>query len=388
MMFSQFEDPAPDTILHLAKLFAADPRPGRIDLGVGVFRDDRGVTPVMRAVKAAELQLQATQASKSYLAPEGDMGFVAALAPIVLGDALAASDRVQGLQTPGGTGALCVALQLVKRANPAARVWLSTPTWANHRPMVVAAGLEPLAHPFFDQGAQALLFDEMLAALRAAHAGDLVLLQACCHNPTGARLDLGQWGAVADLLLETGAVPLIDLAYQGLGDGLDEDAAGARLLLERVPEALLAYSCDKNFGLYRDRVGAVWVQGATAQETGRARGQALAAVRAMWSMPPDHGAAVVRMILENEALRADWRAELDSMCARINSLRQAVAGADPGLAFMGRQTGMFSLLPTTVEQVEALRRDHAIYVVPPGRMNIAGLQMDEVARLVTALGAV
>ncbi len=384
-MFNHFDDPAPDTILHLAKVFRADPRPHKIDLGVGVFRDDAGITPVMRSVKAAEARLLAEQTSKSYLAPEGDMRFVELLAPLVMGPDLAGSSRIQGLQTPGGTGALKVALDLVKRASPNARLWLSAPTWPNHRPIAIGAGLEVLTHPFFDQPGQALLFDDMLATLETARPGDVVLLQACCHNPTGVRIGAPQWSAITDLMMRKDLIPLIDLAYQGLGDGLDDDAAPVRMLMSRLPEALLAYSCDKNFGLYRERTGALWIQGETAQAAARARAQALGIVRAIWSMPPDHGAAIVRTVLEDDSLRADWHVELDSMRARIVRLRAAVAVSRNSLGFLAEQTGMFSLLPTSLEQVTQLRDDHAIYVVPPGRINIAGLLDSQVETLAAAL---
>jgi aromatic-amino-acid transaminase len=383
--FAALETPTPDAILGLAAQFRADTRAGRIDLGVGVFRDEAGRTPVMRSVKAAEARLLETQDSKSYLGLEGDMGFVERMAPYVFGTAHGLGDRLQGLQTAGGTGALRAALDLVARANPKAKVWVGLPTWANHRPLILSAGLEVAPMPFFDQATQTVDTGAMLEALSGAQAGDAVILQGCCHNPTGAVLSPADWEALAALVVQRGLLPIMDLAYQGLGDGLDEDAASTRLMAERVPALLVAYSCDKNFGIYRERTGALWVIGADAAETARARAHALAAVRTMWSMPPDHGAAVVRLILEDAALTADWRAELDGMRARIAQVRQALAAAHPLLAPLGQQTGMFSLLPVALPVVERLKTEHAIYAVPPGRINVAGLRIDQVQTLADAL---
>jgi aromatic-amino-acid transaminase len=383
--FDRLDTPVPDAILGLAVQFRADPRPGRIDLGVGVFRDEAGRTPVMRAVKAAEARLLETQESKSYLGLEGDMGFVERMAPIVFGTAHGLGDRCQGLQTAGGTGALRAALDLVARARPGAKVWVGLPTWANHRPLILSAGLEVAPMPFFDQATQTVDVGAMLEALAHAEAGDAVILQGCCHNPTGAVLEPADWDALAALINQRGILPILDLAYQGLGDGLEADAASTRLMAARVPSLLVAYSCDKNFGVYRDRVGALWVVGTDAAETARARAHALAAVRTMWSMPPDHGAAVVRLILEDSALAADWRAELDAMRARIQQVRRALAAAHPLLAPLGRQTGMFSLLPIGAQVVERLKTEHAIYAVPPGRINVAGLRVDQVETLAAAI---
>jgi aromatic-amino-acid transaminase len=357
----------------------------KIDLGVGVFRDEAGRTPVMRAVKAAEARLLQTQDSKSYLGLEGDMGFVEHVAGIVFGAAHGLGDRCQGLQTAGGTGALRTALDLVARARPGAKVWVGLPTWANHRPLILSAGLQVAPMPFFDQATQTVDVDAMLQALSGAEAGDAVILQGCCHNPTGAVLEPAHWETLATLATQRGLLPIMDLAYQGLGDGLDEDAASTRLMAARVPSLLVAYSCDKNFGVYRERTGALWVIGADAAETARARAHALAVVRTMWSMPPDHGAAVVRLVLEDSALAAEWRAELDAMRLRIQRVRQALAAAHPLLAPLGRQTGMFSLLPIAADVVERLKTDHAIYAVPPGRINVAGLSMDQVELVAAAL---
>ncbi|TWB46024.1 amino acid aminotransferase [Nitrospirillum pindoramense] len=381
-----------DTLLSLIALHRDDPRPHKLDLGVGVYRDDSGATPVMRAVKAAEARLLETQSSKSYLGPEGDIRYAELLQPIVFGRAVPA-DTFVGVQTPGGTGALRLAAELINAARknakgPGAKVWLGTPTWPNHAPIMTAAGLTVATYRYYDQATQTVLFDEMMAALQGAAAGDVVLLHGCCHNPVGADLDRSQWRAVAEVVAQRGLIPLIDLAYQGLGDGLEEDAAGARLVLDAAPDALLAYSCDKNFGLYRERVGALYAKGGTPARTELMRSNILLLARVNWSMPPDHGAALVRVILDDAALTADWRAELDGMRSRINRVRQALAAGDPWLAPLGHHRGMFSLLPLSPDQVATLRREHAVYMVGSGRANLAGLTLDTVPQFIDAVRAV
>ncbi|MBB6251949.1 amino acid aminotransferase [Nitrospirillum iridis] len=391
-LFDALKQQPADALLSLIGLYRDDPRPQKLDLGVGVYRDETGATPVLRAVKAAEARLLETQDSKSYLGPEGDIRYTELLQPIVFGKAVPA-DRLAGVQTPGGTGALRLAAELIAAAQAngkgaGVKVWLGTPTWPNHAPIMAAAGLAVATYRYYDQASQTVLFDEMVEALKGAAAGDIVLLHGCCHNPAGADLDLDQWRAVARLVAERGLIPLIDLAYQGLGDGLEEDATGARLVLDAVPDALLAYSCDKNFGVYRDRVGALYVKAATPARTELIRSNILSLARANWSMPPDHGAALVRIILDDAGLTANWRAELDGMRARINQVRQALAAGDPSLAFLGRQRGMFSLLPLSGEQVGILRRDHAVYMAGSGRVNLAGLTLATVPQLIQSLKAV
>ncbi len=362
-----------DPMLTLLQALRGDPRPGKIDLGIGVYRTGDGRTPVMAAVKQAEQILVDTQASKDYVAAEGDARFLALLAPMVLGAARPKDDNVIGLQTPGGTGALRLALSLLFRANPEARVWLGTPTWSNHISLVKAAGLTIQPHPFFDKATQTIEFDAMMAALEDARPSDCLLLHAGCHNPTGAGFTADQWRAIAQLAGRKGILPLIDMAYQGLGRGLEEDAEPMRGLLDQVPEALVAVSCSKNFGLYRDRVGALWTKAGSASAAHRARGNLILSARSMWSMPPDHGSAIIRTILESDVLTALWRGELDTMRDRINAMRAGLAAALPQLAPVARQTGMFSLLPITRENAVRLRIDHGIYMLETGRINIAGL---------------
>ncbi|KEZ15136.1 Aspartate/tyrosine/aromatic aminotransferase [Sphingobium yanoikuyae] len=384
-LFDQLEPQPADSLLALIGLHRADPRPGKIDLGVGIYRDAAGVTPIMRAVKAAESLLVGTQSTKAYLGPEGDPRFTALLAPIVLGQALGASDRLTGVQTPGGTGALRLGADLLARAGMTGRVWIGTPTWPNHGPIFAAAGLSVAPHPFYDAASSTLDFESMVRALAAARAGDVVLLHGCCHNPTGTGFSRAQWKALASDFVVRGIVPFIDLAYQGLGDGMEEDAAGLRLMLDAVPEALVAYSCDKNFGLYRERVGALWTLSASAAGVAAVRENLLVLARSLWSMPPDHGAAVVRAILEDEALAMIWRDELEEMRVRIGALRAALASADPRLAPIATQRGLFAILPVTPPAVIALRERHGIYMAGSGRINIAGLTTKTIAPFVAAL---
>lgn len=373
-----------DALLGLIALYRADSRPQKIDLGVGVFRDDAGNTPVMRAVKAAEAILLETQATKSYLGAEGDAAYTALLAQILFGDR-ASDDRLNGVQTPGGTGALRLGAELIARAGREAQVWIGTPTWPNHGPIFAAAGLPTRSHRFYDAAAARVDFDAMLDDVAEARAGDILLLHGCCHNPTGSALSPEQWHAVAERCAARGLIPFIDLAYQGLGDGLAEDAAATRMMLYALPTALVAYSCDKNFGLYRERVGALWVRSANGAVAELVRTNMLSLARSLWSMPPDHGAAIVRTILENDALRADWRDELGAMRARLNGLRAALAATHPRLSAIADQRGMFAMLPLSPVAVAALREEHGIYMAGNGRINIAGLRTDTVPVFARAL---
>jgi aromatic-amino-acid transaminase len=373
-----------DSLLKLIALANADTRPNKIDVGVGVYRDGQGRTPVMRAVKAAEKKLWETQGSKSYLGSKGDEAYAQLLRPIVLGDH-AADDRIVGLQTPGGCGALRLAIQLIARANPAARVLIGMPTWPNHVPITAGCGLEIVEYPYYDRDQRRIRFAEMMAAIESANAGDVVLLHGCCHNPTGADLDAGQWREVTRAVAERALIPLVDIAYQGLGRGLDEDAAGLRGILEACDEVLVAQSCDKNFSVYRDRVGCLFIKTASREASDIAMGHVLQIAREMWSMPPDHGAAVVRTVLQDPALEADWRAELDEMRARILRIRDRLADADPRLAYIRDQMGLFSMLPLSPEQVLELRDTHAIYMADSGRFNILGMADDAIDRFVAAV---
>ena len=377
----------PDALLALIGLYAADPRPGKIDLGVGVYKDEAGQTPIFAAVKAAEVKLLSGQVTKAYVGPEGDIGFFRALTPMVFGADIPA-ERIAGLQTTGGTGALRMGAELIARVNGAARVYAGAPTWANHPPIFGAARLALAEYRHIDLSTQMLSVEAMLAALGKGAPGDVVLLHGCCHNPTGADLAPDDWDAIGGLCADRGLLPFIDLAYQGLGDGLEQDAAGVRIMARHCPEMLVAYSCDKNFGLYRERVGALFLLAANADDAGLAQTNLLSLARANWSMPPDHGAAVTRIILESEELTARWRDELEEVRLRIASMRAGLAALDPALAFLTAQKGMFSTLDLTPDQIRSLREDHAVYMAGSGRINIAGLVPGNLQAFTGALAAV
>ncbi len=383
--FDSISAQALDPMLMLLAQLRTDTRPDKIDMGIGVYRDEDGKTPVMGCVKSAEALLVRHQASKDYLSPEGDPDFLRHLAPIVLGPTHAADPRIAGIQTPGGTGALRLAASLIARANPKARVWLGQPTWAAHAGLMQSGGLDTADYPFFDRVTQNIVFDDMMRALEGAKTGDVVLLHGCCHNPTGAEMTPAQWRAVTELVQRKGLLPLVDIAYQGLGRGLDEDAAGLRALLDAVPETIVCVSCSKNFGLYRDRIGAIWIKGATAESTQNARNGLMMIARSMWSMPPDHGASVVRTILASPDLTAIWRGEVDAMRLRIQSVRAQLAAALPAIAGVARQTGMFALLPIAPGVATALRVEHGIYLMDNGRINLAGLRDATLARFADAI---
>jgi aromatic-amino-acid transaminase len=373
-----------DSLLGLIAMANADPREDKIDVGVGVYRDGEGRTPILRAIKAAERQLWERQETKSYLGGAGDRRFTELLRPIVLGDH-AGSDCIRGLQTPGGCGALALGFKLIAAAHPEARVLVGTPTWPNHIPVIKAAGLEVARYGFYDRDERQIRFDEMMQRLDGAAPGTVVLLHGCCHNPTGADLDDDQWADVARTVAHRRLLPFVDIAYQGLGRGLEEDARGLHRLLDLCDEVIIAHSCDKNFGLYRDRVGSLWIKTASQRATRVAMDHVLQIAREMWSMPPDHGAAAVRIVLEDDALTADWKAELGEMRARIARVRSKIAAADPRLAYIGEQFGMFSMLPLDMEQVRKLRSEDAIYMADSGRFNVLGMADHALDRFIAAV---
>ncbi len=389
-MLDRLEPQAPDALLALIRLYAADPRADKIDLGVGVYRTEDGATPVFAAVKAAEQVLVDTQDSKSYLGPEGDMGMVAALMPYIFGADPTMGGRIQGMQTPGGTGAVRLALALAQKAG-VKRVHMGVPSWPNHAQILADLGMElaPFDHANADGSAN---LDAVLAAINGAAADEAVLLHACCHNPTGIDYTADQWTRIADAFAASGTFPIIDAAYQGLGHGMDADAAGMREVLAKVPEAFIAYSCDKNFGQYRDRVGAFYVLAKEAGALDTAFSNANALARAAWSMPPDHGGAVVRIVLGDAGMTKAWLAELDDMRARMRGVRDALAAAGTAgridLTPLASQNGLFAMLPVTKDEVAKLREDHAIYMAASGRINIAGLTHANLPKFIAALAAV
>ena len=373
-----------DSLLALIALCDADPRPEKIDVGVGVFRDGTGRTPILQVIKKAERHLLETQTTKSYLGSAGDKRFVELLRPILLGEH-AYDERIAGLQTPGGCGALRLGFELIAKINPGARVFVGTPTWPNHPPIIRSVGLEIAEYPYYERGQTNVRFEDMIGALSTGEPGDVALLHGCCHNPTGADLNHEQWAKVTRVIVDRGLIPFVDIAYQGFGRGLNEDAHGLRGVLAACDEVLVAQSCDKNFSVYRDRVGALFVKTSSVEATSRAMAHVHQSAREMWSMPPDHGAAAVHAVLEDDQLRAEWHIELDAMRTRINAVRQRIAAAHPRLAYIGGQFGMFSMLPLSKEQVLGLRENSAIYMADSGRFNVVGMSDDQVDRFVAAI---
>jgi aspartate/tyrosine/aromatic aminotransferase len=388
-MFENLETASPDAIFAVVAAVRADPRPHKIDLSIGVYHDRERRTPIMAAVREAERRLLESEATKSYLGLAGHERFNASMTAMVFGDA--AQGRIRAAQAPGGTGAVRVLAELIKRARPDAKMWLSAPTWPNHPAIMRAVGLETRSYPYFDPATNEVQAEAMLDALAQARPGDVVMLHGCCHNPTGAELAPEHWDAIADLAVGRGFLPFVDFAYQGFGDGLEQDAAGVRKLAARVPQMVVAASCSKNFGLYRDRVGCAFVLGASPERADVMQGQLLSIARANYSSPPAHGAAVVGAILDDAALRADWQAELNDMRAHMLGLRRSLA-ADLRVRsntdrfdFVERHRGMFSLIGASPEQVLRLRDEHAVHMVGSGRINIAGLPEAEVDRFADAL---
>jgi aspartate aminotransferase len=394
-MFETLETLPPDPILGVTAAFRRDTYPLKVDLGVGVYRDEQGATPVPAAVREAERVLLAAQSTKTYVGPAGNLEFNTRIAELALGPLAAQlGPRIATIQTVGGCGALRLGAELLREANPQAVIHVSTPTWANHEPLVGSSGLRLERYPYYDPARRGVDFDAMHDYVARLPAGSVVLLHGCCHNPTGADLAVEQWATLADLIERRGLLPYVDMAYQGFADDLERDVAGLRLLAGRVPELVLSISCSKNFGLYRERTGALAViardgKAAAAVATHQAR-----LARRMYSMPPDHGAAIVATLLGDAGLRAQWIAEVGAMVARMKSLRallaDRLAARQPGRDFgwLTRQRGMFSLLGLDAAQLHALREQHHIYVPPDGRMNVAGisdLNVDYIADAITSL---
>jgi aspartate/tyrosine/aromatic aminotransferase len=377
-MFETLKQLPQDPILQLMQTFRDDTRPDKVDLGIGVYKDDAGKTPIMASVHEAERRLLEGETTKSYVGPAGSAGFNESMARLILGNSnsLIRDGRTSVIQTPGGCGALRMAAEFFRLCQPDTTVWVSTPTWANHMPLLGGAGLNIREYPYLNRETLTVDFPAMLETLEGAKAGDVVLLHGCCHNPSGADLTFEQWQAVTQLIQREGLLPFVDMAYQGLGEGLEEDAAGLRYLAGQVPEMVVAASCSKNFGLYRERTGALMLISATGAINTAATSQLLSVVRSHYSMPPAHGAAIVETILGDDALRAGWQSELGGMCERILGLRHAFADALAPLGdfgFIARQRGMFSFLGITPEQVRQLREEHGIYMLESSRVNVAGL---------------
>ncbi|MDG1469703.1 MAG: aspartate/tyrosine/aromatic aminotransferase [Glaciecola sp.] len=395
-MFEVLPALAPDPILGLSAAFRADPNPKKIDLGVGVYKDEQGNTPIVGAVAQAQLRLLETETSKTYITPQGVQGYIDGMLELLLGKGNQAvlGNRVAAVQAPGGCGALRILAELLKRCNDNAKVWVSDPTWANHIPLIGNAGLELATYPYFDKNTASIKFDEMLATLKTIPKGDVVLLHACCHNPTGADLTQDQWRQVAEAAQQQGWLPFIDSAYLGFGDDLETDAFGMRLMVESVPEVIIAASCSKNFGLYRERVGLAVMVTANSAQTPIVQSQIQAIARGIYSMPPSYGGALVDIILHDKALKASWVAEVDEMRNRMRDLRSLLVnklaenGAQKDFSFVNQQKGMFSFLCISPEQVKAVRADHSVYFVDSSRVNIAGINLTNVDALAKALVSV
>ena len=395
-MFEHLAAVVPDPILGLMAAFRADPDVRKVDLGVGVYRDGQGNTPVLESVRAAESALIARQTTKSYVGPAGNPGFNQSMERLVLGAAHPAltAGRVRSVQTPGGCGALRLGAELIRAARPDSVVHVSTPTWANHTPLLAGSGLHLERYPYFDPATGGVQFEAMRAALERLPSGAVVLLHASCHNPTGADLSQFQWRELLALVRRRELIPFIDMAYQGLGEGTDADAFGLRLLCAELPEVLCAVSCSKNFGLYRERTGSLHVISASSSAADAALSQLVRIARGIWSMPPDHGAAIVQAILADEDLRRRWASEVEAMRRRIEELRLEVVQQlrqhcpQRDFGFIARQRGMFSFFGIDTAQVHALRERHHIYMTDDSRMNIAGLRRENLEYFVRAVAEV
>jgi len=394
-MFDSLPVLPPDSILGLAAACRADPNPDKVDLTLGVYMDETGLCPVFEAVQQAQQELVSEEQTKVYMPPQGDPDYLAGIRSLVLGEVGMASlgDRSSAVQTPGGCGAVRLGAEVLHAAAPTATVWVSDPTWPVHIPLMGSVGLQFKTYRYYSSEMKGLDFDAMISDLEDARSGDVVLLHGCCHNPSGVDPTKEQWATLAELLAERQLLPMIDFAYQGMGAGLDEDAAGIRTVLERVPEMIIAVSSSKNIGLYRERAGAVVFVGGDARAAEAMASQAVSAARRVYSMPPAHGALLAGRVLSSPALRSSWQTELGQICERINGLRgqfrdalTTATGQDFG--FIGTEHGMFSFLGLSVEQAQRLREEQSVYMLDSSRINIAGLNANNLGRVVEAVAAV
>ncbi|MFT6659992.1 aromatic amino acid transaminase [Maritalea sp.] len=389
-MFEKLSPAPEDKIIALIAEFAADDRDNKIDLGVGVYKDATGNTPIMTAVQKAEAKRVKDQTTKTYVGMAGNIGFNNAMVDLILGDSIS-RDRVRAAQAPGGTGALRLIADLLNIAKPGATVYISDPTWPNHIPLMQAAGLKTATYPYFDPEKRNVRFDDMCAAVAKMTSDDILLLHGCCHNPTGANLTNDQWDKLTDIIKDAGVFVLVDIAYLGFGDGLEEDAYGLRKLTSTLTEMAVAASCSKNFGLYRERVGCAMIIATDEQSANVTFSQLLGAARANYSMPPDHGAEIVNIILNDKELRAEWEAELTDVRNHMVTIRENLAEAmrkrsnSADYDFIAQHRGMFSLIGITPEQVAKLKKDNGVYMVGNSRMNIAGLGVDKIDIFADAL---
>ena len=394
-MFSELQPRPADPILGLTVKFKADSNPNKIDLGAGIYKDEQGNTPVLDCVKAAEQLRVDGEASKAYINSAGSPLFIEKINQLILGEhKVIAENRIRTVSTPGGTGALRVAGEFIRTCKPGATIWVSNPTWANHDGVFTAAGLTVKSYPYYDYENKCLDFEGMLEALKQVSADDAVLIHACCHNPSGMDLDQQQWQQVAQVAREVGFLPVVDMAYQGFGEGLDEDASGLRLLADAVDEMIICSSCSKNFGLYRERIGACSIIGKSAEAADIISSVLMPTVRVNYSMPPAHGAAIVETVLSSPELTAQWHVELKEMRDRIGGMRQLLVdklvekGVTRDFSFITRQKGMFSFLGIDKDQVQRLQDEYSIYIVGSSRISIAAIAPDNVDYLAESIGAV
>ena len=394
-MFDSLPVLPPDSILGLAAACRADPNPDKVDLTLGVYMDETGLCPVFEAVQQAQQALVSEERTKVYMPPQGDLDYLNGICSLVFGETGLATlgDRTSAVQTPGGCGAVRLGAEVLYAAAPNATIWVSDPTWPVHIPLMGSVGLQFKSYRYYSADMKGLDFEAMLADLESAKPGDVVLLHGCCHNPSGVDPTLEQWRVLADLMSERQLLPMIDFAYQGMGAGLDQDAAGIRAVLERVPEMIIAVSSSKNIGLYRERAGAVVFVGGDARAAEAMASQAVSAARRVYSMPPAHGALLAGRVLSSSQLRSSWEAELGQICERINGLRgqfqealTTATGRDFG--FIGTEHGMFSFLGLSVEQAQRLREEQSVYMLDSSRINIAGLNANNLGRVVEAVAAV
>ncbi len=395
-MFDVLPQLPADPILGLSAAFKADTNPNKIDLGVGVYKDEQGRTPILNSVAKAQTILLEQEDSKTYITPQGVQGYIDGMLKLMLGEGnpVLLADRIAAVQAPGGCGALRILAELIKRCDDQLTVWVSDPTWANHIPLIGNAGLKLETYPYFDKANAKINFEGMLECLKQVKKGDVVLLHGCCHNPTGADLTKEQWQQVLEVAQQTGFIPFVDVAYQGFGDGLEEDAFGMRLLVNNLPEVIIAASCSKNFGLYRERVGLAVMVTENSKTRQAIQTQIQSIARGIYSMPPSYGGALVNIILNDQALKAEWMAEVEAMRSRMQELRALLVsklqeyGAEKDFEFIKSQKGMFSFLCISPEQVKAMIDDHSVYFVGSSRVNIAGISQNNVDTLAKALVSV
>lgn len=395
-MFEVLPQLPADPILGLSAAFRQDDNPNKIDLGVGVYKDEQGKTPILSSVAKAQQKLLETEDSKTYITPQGVQGYIDGMLELLLGTGHPAmiADRVAAVQAPGGCGALRILAELLKRCNSDTKVWVSDPTWANHIPLIGNAGLEIAKYPYFDTESASIKFDAMVECLEQVEKGDVVLLHGCCHNPTGADLSNEQWDKVLEIAQARGFIPFVDVAYLGFGEGLEEDAYGLRLLTSHLPEVIVAASCSKNFGLYRERVGLAMIISESSKTRTISQSQIQSIARGIYSMPPSYGGALVDIILNTPELKTEWQGEVAEMRDRMQNLRELLVtklqemGATKDFSFVTQQKGMFSFLCITPEQVQRMIDEYSIYFVSSSRVNIAGISKNNVDTLAKALVSV